>query len=82
MRLALRRSSRLLQDSEGDNDGLVSVSSAEWGERIAVLPADHLDLIGWGPLGSLGRALKSQQSDPLATIVAKIEESEKSPPQN
>ena len=38
---------------EGDNDGLVSLDSAAWGDVQGVLPADHLDLVGW--------------SDPLAT---------------
>ena len=31
---------------EGDNDGLVSVNSAEWGEFLGVLPADHMDEVG------------------------------------
>jgi len=38
---------------EGDNDGLVSVDSATWGDFRGVLPADHLDQVG--------------MSDPLAT---------------
>ena len=39
--------------TEGDNDGLVSVDSATWGDFRGVLPADHLDQVG--------------MSDPLAT---------------
>jgi triacylglycerol esterase/lipase EstA (alpha/beta hydrolase family) len=31
---------------EGDNDGLVSVTSAQWGEYLGVLPADHIDQVG------------------------------------
>jgi triacylglycerol esterase/lipase EstA (alpha/beta hydrolase family) len=31
---------------EGDNDGLVSVRSAKWGEFLGVLPADHMDEVG------------------------------------
>jgi len=34
---------------EGDNDGLVSVHSSEWGEFRGVLDADHLDEVGLLP---------------------------------
>ena len=30
-----------------ENDGIVAVSSAKWGEYRGVLRADHLELIGW-----------------------------------
>jgi triacylglycerol lipase len=36
-----------LHVTEGDNDGLVSVSSSRWGEYRGTLTADHLDEIGW-----------------------------------
>jgi len=32
---------RIIQKAEGDNDGLVSVRSAEWGKTLGVWPADH-----------------------------------------
>ena len=35
-----------LETQEGDNDGLVSVSSAEWGDFLGVFPADHIDEVG------------------------------------
>ena len=35
-----------LESQEGDNDGLVSVSSAEWGTFLGVFPADHIDEVG------------------------------------
>ena len=35
-----------LESQEGDNDGLVSVASAEWGTFLGVLPADHIDEVG------------------------------------
>jgi triacylglycerol lipase len=35
-----------LEALEGDNDGLVSVSSAQWGEFLGILPADHMDEVG------------------------------------
>jgi len=40
----------ILRSREGDNDGLVSVSSACWRDEWAVDPpidADHLNLLGW-----------------------------------
>lgn len=36
----------LVETLEGDNDGLVSVQSAQWGEYLGLLPADHMDEIG------------------------------------
>jgi len=37
---------RSLSAQEGANDSLVSVASAQWGEHIATLKADHFELIG------------------------------------
>ena len=38
--------------NEGDNDGLVSVSSAKWGETLDVWDGDHLSLVNWlNPFG-------------------------------
>ncbi len=34
---------------EGENDGLVSVESAKWGNYLGELPADHLDEVGLLP---------------------------------
>lgn len=39
----------MTQALEGDNDGLVPVSSAQWGEYLGAVPADHLDEMGWFP---------------------------------
>jgi triacylglycerol lipase len=36
----------VLHALEGDNDGLVSVTSSRWGEYLGTLAADHLDEIG------------------------------------
>jgi triacylglycerol esterase/lipase EstA (alpha/beta hydrolase family) len=35
-----------LEGIEGDNDGLVSVQSAQWGEYLGEIPADHMDEVG------------------------------------
>ncbi|BGP15387.1 lipase 2 [Rhodosporidiobolus nylandii] len=38
----------IIRQREGPNDGLVSVSSAQWGEYRATLHnVNHLDLVGW-----------------------------------
>ncbi|ODQ66406.1 alpha/beta-hydrolase [Nadsonia fulvescens var. elongata DSM 6958] len=38
----------VIQKKEGDNDGMVSVESAKWGEYLGTLEeADHLDVINW-----------------------------------
>jgi len=35
-----------MEDREGENDGLVSVISSQWGEFLGILPADHMDEVG------------------------------------
>jgi triacylglycerol lipase len=40
--------SRIVTRCEGENDGLVSVSSAKWGEFLGVLPLNHAEQINWG----------------------------------
>ncbi len=37
---------RVMTWAEGDNDGLVGVESAHWGEFLGVVPADHIDSVG------------------------------------
>jgi len=37
---------RLTDAIAGPNDGLVPISSAQWGEHLGTLPADHLDEVG------------------------------------
>ncbi len=69
MDLVLRRSARVLQRAEGPSDGLVSVSSAAWGERQEVWRGDHLDLIGWhSPVEGLLR--RARDPRPLYTALA------------
>lgn len=38
-------SHQIIQHAEGDNDGLVSVRSAQWGKHLGTWPADHLHAI-------------------------------------
>lgn len=37
----------IVDRAEGPNDGIVSVTSARWGERIDVWEGDHLNLVNW-----------------------------------
>lgn len=47
MPLPFRTWTRAMQQSDGDNDCQVPVSSATWGEFQGTLRADHLELVGW-----------------------------------
>ncbi|MDQ6959436.1 MAG: alpha/beta hydrolase [Mariprofundaceae bacterium] len=41
-----RRFGRLIEEIEGKNDSQVSIASAQWGEHLRTLEADHFELIG------------------------------------
>jgi triacylglycerol lipase len=42
----------IVKKCEGENDGVVSVTSAEWGEHTDVWDGDHLSLVNWlNPFG-------------------------------
>ncbi len=43
----LKLSAGILTAAAGANDGVVPVASAQWGQFRGILPADHLDLIGY-----------------------------------
>jgi triacylglycerol lipase len=45
---------QIIQRHEGDNDGLVSVSSARWGDSCEVWEGDHMSLVNWMPPRSPG----------------------------
>jgi triacylglycerol lipase len=43
---------RIVQQNEGDNDGVVSLASAKWGESMEVWDGDHMSLVNWlNPFG-------------------------------
>jgi triacylglycerol lipase len=43
-----RSSHNIIEAQEGENDGLVSVKSAVWGEYKGTIPdVNHLDIINW-----------------------------------
>jgi len=41
----LLHSHRIVQKHEGDNDGIVSVASGQWGTHLGTWPADHLHVV-------------------------------------
>jgi triacylglycerol lipase len=42
----------IVHRAEGDNDGVVSIASATWGEDLDVWEGDHLSLVNWfNPFG-------------------------------
>jgi triacylglycerol lipase len=57
----LYHSHKVVHDAEGDNDGLVSVRSAQWGEHLETWPADHLHVIN--------KRLVPEIKDPTGDIV-------------
>jgi triacylglycerol lipase len=38
---------KIVREAEGENDGVVSVASASYGESCEVWEADHLNLVNW-----------------------------------
>ena len=47
---------RIVEAAEGDNDGLVSIKSATWGEHLQTWPADHFHTINHRFIPELGNA--------------------------
>ena len=50
---ALRFSAGMIQAAEGDNDGLVSLQSAKYGEAFDIWEGDHLSLVNWPTLQTM-----------------------------
>ncbi len=52
----LRPLGRIVSRHEGSSDGLVALSSAQWGEFRGSLPASHTELVGWSlsPSAAIG----------------------------
>lgn len=70
--VALRLAYRIIKDKAGeDNDGLVSLSSATWGEGPELWPADHADEIGHNL--DLGLQAPPRNFDHLAKYEALVE---------
>lgn len=63
---------RIVQDAEGPNDGVVSVSSAQWGEALDVWDGDHISLVNWEtPLARM-RKLETRRTSQYETLLARL----------
>ncbi|MBO6520259.1 MAG: alpha/beta fold hydrolase [Rhodospirillales bacterium] len=49
MPIPLKRKEKQIFELEGENDGMVSVTSSKWGEKFTYDRADHFETIGWSP---------------------------------
>lgn len=71
----------VIQDKEGPNDGLVSVSSAQWGKYLGTLEdVNHLDLVGWVNTARykwaelMGKGIKFKPASFYLEVAAKLAE--------
>jgi triacylglycerol lipase len=55
-----RLTASLVAKVEGPNDGIVSLTSAKWGESFEVWDADHVSLVNWRLPLKLGRKRRSR----------------------
>jgi triacylglycerol lipase len=63
--------SRLLERLEGENDGVVSTSSAHWGEACEVWDGDHMGLVNWPQSASPGETA-GDSLDRHASLVRRL----------
>jgi triacylglycerol lipase len=59
---------RIVARAEGPNDGIVSVASATWGERVEVWDCDHFGLVNWRSSVFDGRGLWKDRSPGYAAL--------------
>jgi triacylglycerol lipase len=60
----------IVQAAEGDNDGMVSVASATYGEACEVWDADHVGLVSW--LNPLAEGVWDDRSRRFAALVGRL----------
>jgi triacylglycerol lipase len=70
---AWRFSAPIVAHAEGDNDGIVSVASATYGDHTDVWEADHLSLVNWAPPWSASAGPRDRRPD-YARLVARLAE--------
>lgn len=59
--------------AEGENDGIVSVASAQWGEAFEVWEGDHLSLVNWKTsLWAAAQGLWQNRVDQYMALVARL----------
>jgi triacylglycerol lipase len=62
----------IVSRAEGPNDGVVSVSSATWGEHCEEWPGDHLNLVNWPNSRARLRGLWEDRSPYYARLVQRL----------
>lgn len=63
---------RIVSDMEGENDGVVSVQSATYGEHFDLWEGDHLSLINWHNPLSLIRRFCEERSTYYARLIKRL----------
>jgi triacylglycerol lipase len=64
--------SSILDKIEGDNDGIVSVQSARYGENAEVWEGDHLSLINWPHVVTALSGTNEDRMSNYATLVGRL----------
>lgn len=75
--LALQPGHAVVRAAEGENDGLVSVESARWGEFLGARPYDHLNLVGWWGPWEAAKGLPTPIGPLYAEILGALEMAER-----
>lgn len=63
---------RIVAEAEGPNDGLVSVASARYGERLDIWKGDHVSLVNGVSLLSQARGLYRDRSRDFAELMRRL----------
>lgn len=64
--------SRIVRKAEGANDGIVSVTSATWGEHTDVWDGDHLNLVNWPNRIAKKRGVWADRAPDYGRIVRRL----------
>jgi triacylglycerol lipase len=62
----------IVTQAEGDNDGIVSIASATYGESCEIWQGDHLSLINWLNPFAGARALSRNRTEQFGKIVRRL----------
>jgi triacylglycerol lipase len=63
---------QIVLQTEGPNDGVVSVTSATYGETIDIWDGDHLSLVNWPGLAALARGRVFDRTTDYAALVRRL----------
>lgn len=63
---------RIVHEAEGPNDGVVSLASATYGERVEVWDADHLSLVNWPNPSAQARGVWRDRAPEYAALIERL----------